>query len=115
IGKNPGPSAYPWGIEFKFGSEYNTSTQLLHPEQSRIIPGMRMTPGKHYKLSLSSHNGWYTAQLDDKTILEMREPYFMTGNHLGVGTWDSGVHFRPIELEWQNWGSTVPLLRLADE
>jgi diguanylate cyclase (GGDEF)-like protein len=100
------------GYEFQFGAEWMTCTKL---QEMAVIGGLKPAPRVRYRLEVEFLDGWLTCLIDGKKIFEHRELFHRSGNHIGFYTCDAGVHFRPIEIQQQTLGLSVPTMRMADD
>jgi hypothetical protein len=103
------------GYALQIGADWNTTSRLLRDGiDVQINDSLRVEPGRHYRLEIEYQEDWVYCFVDGKRIFAYREIFPFAGNWLGLLAWDKGAHFRPIEVQRQNWTLQIPAIRAAD-
>ncbi len=104
------------GYFFQFGAEENTCTKLArHEHDVMAVPGMSIEPGRRYTLTMEYNDGWLQCFLDNKRIFTYRELFPFSGKTIGLYGWGKNVHFKPLNVQRQLWGISIPAIQLADD
>ncbi|PCJ51563.1 MAG: hypothetical protein COA79_25845 [Planctomycetota bacterium] len=104
------------GYYFQLGSDNQMFTKLARRSidvQSRrdYIPNL----GQKYMVTISYIENWIYCYVDNNLVFSYKEIHPSQGYHIGLYSWKNDVHFRPIKIEYQKMGLSIPTINLADE
>ena len=104
------------GYCFQFGAENNICTKLARNENDVLaISGRSVEPGKKYRLEIEYSEGWLCCYIDNERVFAYRELFPFIGKHIGLYGFEKGSHFRPVEIQRQTTGLTLPAIQVADD
>ncbi len=112
----PGVNRY-WGYFFQVGAEYNTVFKIARHDNDVVVKaGMTIEPGRRYRIEIEYQDadGLLHCAINGKRVLTFRELFPFSGAHLGFYSFTARTHFKPLEVQSQNWSKQIPAMRAAD-
>ncbi len=121
VGHRPPPGSKGFerysGYFFQVGAEYNTVYKFArHDNDVLVRHGLPVEPGRRYRIEMEYQDaeGLIHCAVNGKRIFTYRELFPFAGSQIGFYSFLPGTHYRPLELQRQNWNVQLPALRAAD-